>query len=128
MEKVNKAEDLEKRLSRFSLRVVNLIHALPKTTENKAYGSQVIYSSSSIGANYAEATCALTKKDFTHDINKCRKEAKETLYWLKLISETNSAFKLKTAALIDESEQIVKIFQSSVSTAKNNQQKIINIK
>lgn len=106
----NKTIEFEKRLKNFSLRVLKFIKALPITTGNKIYGHQVIRSSSSIGANYAEATCALTKKDFTHDINRCRKEAKETL----------PSLKQKMADLINESEQIVKIFQSSVSTAKIN--------
>jgi four helix bundle protein len=51
---------LEKRLKQFSLRVLRLIKSLPKTEENITYGKQVIRSSSSIGANYAEATCVHT--------------------------------------------------------------------
>lgn len=112
---------LEKRLTEFALRVLRFVKTLSKTQENETYGHQIIRSSSSIGANYAEATCALTKKDFTHDINKSRKEAKETLYWLNLLAQANPQIKMRMASLIDESEQIVKIFQSSVSTAKNNQ-------
>lgn len=121
MDKSNNPQQLEKRLKNFALRVLNLSRALSKTPENRTYGNQLIRSSSSVGANYAEATCALTKKDFTHEINKCRKEAKETLYWLDLLSEANPELKSKMGHLIDESQQIVKIFQSSVSTAKNNQ-------
>ncbi len=123
MEDSNTPKELEKRLIKFALRVLSLTRSLPKNPENRIYGNQVIRSSSSIGANYAEATCALTKKDFTHEINKCRKEAKETLYWLNLISRINPQFKLRMGNLIDESEQIVKIFQSSVSTAKNSLKK-----
>lgn len=112
--------DLEKRLAEFSIRILKLVKALPTTSENIIYGRQIIRSSSSIGANYAEATCALTKKDFTHDINKCRKEAKETLYWLFLIKTANPKESLRMNAIIDEAEQLVKIFQSSVATARKN--------
>lgn len=109
---------MEKRLKEFSLRVLKLIKSLPKNEENRIYGKQVIRSSSSIGANYAEATCAHTTPDFLHDINKCRKEAKETVYWLELISEANPQIKPRMAELLDESHQLFKIFMSSVKTAK----------
>jgi four helix bundle protein len=118
-----KQKQLENRLENFAINVTKLLRTLPKTSENRIYSHQVIRSSSSIGANYTEATCAHTKKDFIHDVNKARKEAKETLYWLNLISRINLQFKLRMGNLIDESEQIVKIFQSSVSTAKNSLKK-----
>lgn len=76
---MNKLE-LEKRLFQFAIDVCKLVKSLPKTPENRWYGFQVMKSSSSMGANYAESTCALTQRDFTHDINKTRKEAKESLY------------------------------------------------
>ena len=117
-----KAKDLEKRLMNFTIQVLKFVKTLPRTDENRIYGHQVIRSSSSVGANYAEATCALTRKDFTHDINKSRKEARETSYWLKIIAETNPAFSLKINPIIEESEQIVKIFQASVNTVRKNNQ------
>jgi len=82
-------QELEKRLRSFALRSLRLVRALPKTPENRIYGNQLIRASSSVGANYAEATCASTKRDFTYDINKCRKEANESVfgwnYYLPLI-------------------------------------------
>ena len=113
-------KDLEERLKKFALRVLKLVKNLPHTEENKIYGKQIIRSSSSIGANYAEATCAHTKPDFLHDINKSRKESKETIYWLDLIYESNPSFQSKMVELIAESKQIYKIFMSSVKTAKSN--------
>lgn len=110
-------EELRKRLKEFGLETLKMVKSLPNSDENKIYGRQVIRSSSSIGANYAEATCAHTTPDFLHDINKCRKEANETLYWLEMIQAAN----INTAQinkLIDESRQILKIFISSVKTAK----------
>lgn len=119
MQKIYSSKQLEERLKKFALRVARLVKALPKNPTNRVYGYQVIKSSSSMGANYAEATCAHTKKDFTHDINRCRKEAKESLYWLNLFCETNEHFRPRMEDLIKESEELVKIFQSAVSTAKS---------
>lgn len=117
---INSQKELEKRLKEFALRVLKLVKSLPLTEENRIYGRQVIRSSSSIGANYAEATCAHTKPDFLHDINKCRKESKESVYWLELIYEANPDHQERMEDLIDESKQIFKIFMSSVKTARNN--------
>lgn len=116
--------ELEERLKKFSLDVLHVIKQLPLTEENKIYGKQVIRSSSSIGANYAEATCAHTKPDFLHDINKCRKEAKESVYWLTLIDESNSAFHSRIKEVLNESDQIFRIFMSAVKTAKNGRSAI----
>jgi len=55
-------QELEKRLRSFALRSLRLVRALPKTPENRIYGNQLIRASSSVGANYAEATCALLKE------------------------------------------------------------------
>ncbi|MBI4100663.1 four helix bundle protein [Candidatus Microgenomates bacterium] len=121
MNQVQKQEELEKRLKEFTLRVLKLIKSLPRTEENIIYGRQVIRSSSSIGANYAEATCAHTNADFSHDLNKCRKESKETIYWLELIFGTNPSLQTRMLPLIDEGRQIFKIFMSSVKTAKERQ-------
>lgn len=70
MNKAYSQRELEKRLKEFALRVLRFVKSLPLTEENRIYGRQVIRSSSSIGANYAEATCAHTKPDFLHDINR----------------------------------------------------------
>ncbi len=72
-------KDLEERIFKFVLRVNKLVKSLPRNPENRWYGFQVNKSSSSVGANYAESACALTRKDFTNDINKCRKEANRLL-------------------------------------------------
>jgi len=111
-------KELELRLKKFALRVLGLVKALPKTEENRIYGSQILRSSSSIGANYAEAICSQTKKDFINGLNICRKETKETCYWLDLIFEANPTVQKRMKDLIEEGQEILKIFTSSVKTSK----------
>lgn len=118
MSSIKNHKELEERLIKFSIDVLKLVKILPKTTENIIYGRQVIRSSSSMGANYMEATCAHTRMDFLHGINLCRKEGKETHYWLILIREANSDFADKINPVLDESQQLLKIFISSVKTTK----------
>ena len=117
---VEKQHELEIRLKNFALNVLELINFLPKNQGNKVYGMQIIRSSSSIGANYAEATCAHTKLDFLHGINISRKEARESVYWLELLQSSNPSYNNLISPILDEGQQIFKIFMSSVKTAKNN--------
>lgn len=116
---IDKQRDFEDRLKNYSLKVLELINLLPKNKGNNIYGTQLIRSSSSVGANYAEATCAHTKPDFLHAINISRKEARESVYWLELLQATNPKFNNIIDPVLDEGQQIFKIFMSSVKTAKN---------
>ena len=76
---------------------------------------QAIRSSGSIGANYLEANDALSKKDFIYRLRVSRKEAKECLFWLKLIHETNkSSYSHKITALIIEADEIKRILSAII--------------
>lgn len=122
MERKFSQEEFIKRLEDFAIRCKSLVDSLSKTASNLVYGGQLIRSSSSPYANYLEATCALTRKDFTNDVNKSRKEAKESHGWLRLISRTNSSLIQKRMEnLLVEADEIVRILSSSVKTAKLGQ-------
>lgn len=71
--------DLEDRTLAFAEAVIKYINEV-KNLANVEIAKQVIRSSGSVGANYIEATEALSKKDFVYRIKLCRKEAKETGY------------------------------------------------
>jgi four helix bundle protein len=86
-----KIYDLEERTFQFAKHISLRCKTLPKSQSNLEYCKQVIRSSGSTGANYIEANEALSKKDFQMRIKICRKEAKESAYWLRLICETNDS-------------------------------------
>lgn len=75
---------LDERTYQFSKLVTIFCRKLPKTISNIEYSKQLIRSSGSTGANYIEANEALSRKDFKMRIKICRKEAKESAYWLRL--------------------------------------------
>jgi four helix bundle protein len=81
----SKRYDLEERTLRFAQRVRGFVKKLPKTLANIEDSRQLIDASGSVGANYIEANEALSKKDFLMRIKICRKEAKESRYWLRLV-------------------------------------------
>lgn len=110
---------LEKRLKAFSITILVFLKTLPYTDENSIFKKQIIRSSSSIGANYAEAIFAQSKQEFIHCLKIARKEANETLYWLDLISEANSLKTEPINLIIDENKQILRILISSIKTLMN---------
>ncbi len=109
--------DLEERTLNFAKMVNQLVQALPRTLSNLENGKQLIRSSGSVGANYIEANEALSKKDFVMRIKICRKEAKESKYWLKILNFLNEKQE-KVEKLIDESDQLMKIFGSILEKSK----------
>jgi len=68
--------------------------------------------------NYIEANESLSKKDFFHRIKICRKEAKESSYWLRLINLTNSVLNREKEALNKEVEELRKIFGAIITNKK----------
>lgn len=115
-----KKYDLEERTFRFAKRVACYCRKLPRTIANIEYIKQVVRSSGSVGANYIEANEALGVKDFAMRIRISRKEAKESAYWLRLISETNEAGYSKEAnELIREATELKKIFSSILNKFPN---------
>jgi len=84
---------------------------LPQNTCNFEDGKQLVRSSGSVGANYIEANEAVSKKDFIFRIRLCRKEAKESTYWLNLVDiEGKEELEGTRNLLANESVELMKIF------------------
>lgn len=105
------------RLIKFSLDLIELSGKLPRTLANLKILDQAIPSGTSIGANYNEACEAESGRDFVHKIKICIKEAKETKYWLILLSsiKVNSSYFNNLDRLSNESEEFIRIFSSIIS-------------
>ena len=112
--------DLEDRTKKFSKNILNFPKEIKQTSLNKNVIEQLIRSATSIGANYCEANGAISKKDFRNKIHICKKEAKETLYWIELLSELLQ--KQEKGTLKEtrkESKELTLIF-NKISTSLNN--------
>ena len=109
------ATDLENRTFIFAKRVRKFIKGLPRTIAHIEDSKQLVKSSGSIGANYIEANESLSKKDFILRVKICRKEAKESRYWLRLIeTDDNSDQEKERIDLIDETTELMNIFGSII--------------
>jgi four helix bundle protein len=109
-----KQYDLEERTLNFAKDVAKFVKLLPQSVCNRHFVSQLVRSSSSIGANYIEANECLGKKDFLMRLRTCRKEAKESIYWLRLLGISSHEVDDKRRLLIDEATQLMKIFGAIV--------------
>jgi len=112
-----KQYDLEDRTLRFSQKVIEYCNKLTKTMANIEIIRQLIRSSGSVGANYIEANESLSKKDFVLRVKICRKEAKESRYWLILSTPIDSEKKQKQS-LILETNELMKIFGAILEKCK----------
>lgn len=111
--------DLEERTIKFSEDVIFLCRQVGITILSRNIVDQLLRSATSIGANYREANGAVSKKDFSNKIHICKKEAKETHYWLCLLEKTASS---DVANLIDEakkeSKELLLIFSKIASSSR----------
>ncbi len=116
---MSKQHDLEERTFQFAKNVSLYINNFSSTISNIEYGKQAVRTSGSVGANYIETNEALSKKDFIMRIKICRKEAKESAYWLRLIVETNGdKYTEDGTELFKEATELKKIFSSILEKPK----------
>ena len=115
----SKRYDLEDRTLEFARRVRAFVKKLPKTLANIEDSRQLVKASGSVGANYIEANEALSKKDFLMRIKICRKETKESRYWLRLISTNgNKELEKERKELEAEASELTHNFGSIVTKSK----------
>lgn len=104
-----KKYDLQERTFLFAKHAMSYTKTLTKTAIHIEIARQLIRSSGSVGANAIEAIESLGQKDALLHLRICRKEAKESTYWLKLTEPSPSDSQLKDG-LIQESIELTKIF------------------
>lgn len=120
-ERTDRKFDLEERLLEFAARIVRLSEALPRTDAGRHVAGQLLRSGTSPYANHGEAEDAESSDDFIHKLKLCLKEMRETWRWLRLIKRIPLVDKPGLVEpLIDESDQLIRIFRQSVLTAKAN--------
>ncbi|MEM6886009.1 MAG: four helix bundle protein [Verrucomicrobiota bacterium] len=103
--------DLEERTEKFAQEVRRALRQIKPSLMTESDIRQVIRSSGSVGANYIEANESVSKKDFALRIKYCRKEAKETAYWLRLLQDqVPPNVKPELIRLEQESKELTNIF------------------
>lgn len=108
--------NLEERTIKLSEEMIVFLKTLKKDIINTPLISQLIRSTTSIGANYFEANGASSQKDFRNKIFICKKEARETKYWLQLIAKTNPERQDECRKFWKEVQELTLIFSKIIIT------------
>jgi four helix bundle protein len=102
--------DLEERTFEFARRCRAFVRTVPRTVTTVGDAKQLVNASGSVAANYIEANEALSRKDFRMRIKICRKEAKESGLWLRLLGAAPGVDLVEQATLFQESGELTSIF------------------
>lgn len=126
MNKTGKVYDLEERTAVFSEKVIELCKSMKKDIVSTPIISQLVRAATSIGANYCEANGASSKKDFSNKIHIYKKEAKETMYWLRILGTSTDLHKDACRLLRKEAHELALIFGKIATSSKLNNLEIKN--
>jgi four helix bundle protein len=107
--------DLEERSEAFAADCRKLVRKLRTDVGNVEDGKQLVKSSGSVAANYIEANESLSTKDFVYRAKVCRKEAKESRLWLKLLYIEDKTSDIERVRLVGEAGEFVKMFTSMIN-------------
>jgi len=114
-----KKYDLEERTAKFGEDIIEFAKKVPKNIVAIPLIGQLVRAGTSVGSNYCEADCAESKKDFEHKLGICKKEAKETKHWLRMIAKTVSELKIEARKLWQEANELNLIFTAIVKKSRN---------
>jgi len=110
----NKKYDLEDRTAKFGEEIIKFVKKIPENSVSRSLITQLVKAGTSIGANYCEADDAESGRDFCHKIGICKKEARETKYWLRMIAVVAPELKDEARKLWQEAKELNLIFNSIV--------------
>ncbi len=115
----NRKYDLEERTAKFAENIIEVCKKAEKNTVATPIIGQLVRSGTSIGANYCEANGASSKKDFKNKIYICKKEAKETKYWLRMLAKATDSLKEECRQLWQEAQELTLIFSKIAVNTKS---------
>ncbi|MCK4984893.1 MAG: four helix bundle protein, partial [Desulfobacterales bacterium] len=116
--------DLQERLIDFAVQIIRIAESLPKNKVGNHIAGQLIRCGTSPAPNYGEAQSAESHSDFIHKMKICLKELRETKVWLIMIVRANLIkSKSKLEPLINENDELISIFVSSIRTAEQKKRK-----
>jgi four helix bundle protein len=102
--------DLEDRTARFGEAIIRFAKKIPQNPVNNRLISQLVGAGTSVGANYCEADDGVSKNDFKHKIGTCKKEARETKFFLRMVATSEPDLKPQARLLWQEAKELHLIF------------------
>ena len=102
--------DLEERTTRFGEQIVLFAKKIPWSSVNNRLVDQLVGAATSVGANYCEADDGVSRADFKHRIGTCRKEARETKFFLRMVVVSEPQLNAEARELWREAHELHRIF------------------
>jgi len=121
MTELKNVYNLEDRTAKFGEEIISLCREIKQDAVTKPIISQIVRSSTSIGANYMEANDASSKKDFRNKIFICKKEAQETKHWLRMLAKAVPEKREEIRKIWKEAQELTLIFGKISSTLNKKQ-------
>jgi four helix bundle protein len=115
---MNERQGILERTKSFALRIIRLYGSLPKTTEARVIGNQVLRSGTSVGAHLREGKRSRSNAEMISKTEAALQELEETVYWLELLAESGIVKAELLADLSKESDELTAILVASVKTMK----------
>ena len=113
-----KGDDISERLIDFAVRILRVVDSLPKSVVGRHVGLQLARSATSAGANYEEGRGAESLADFIHKVGIAWKEARESLFWLKVIHRSALVKPKRLEPLLTECDELCAILAASLATSR----------
>ncbi|MEK7640489.1 MAG: four helix bundle protein [Patescibacteria group bacterium] len=116
-----KIYDLEERTAKFGEETIKFAKTIPDNLITKRIVPQLVASSTSLGANYCEADDAESSKDFVHKLGICKKEARETKHWLRMVATASPELRDQSRVLWQEAKELHLIFNAIFKKVRDKQ-------
>ncbi len=113
-------EDLQIRTKKFALKTIKLYQSLPKSEEARILGKQFLRCATSVAANYRSSLRARSTAEFIAKLGIVVEEVDESAFWMELLIDSEIVSQKQGEELLNESNELLKIFSASRKTAKEN--------
>ena len=119
-DETNRPQDIRERSFKYALRAIKLYRSLQTNRDGAGWviGKQFLRSATAIGASVQEAQSGESRADFIHKYGIDQKEARESLYWLRLMTESGIVPRSRLSLLIKETEELISVITAIIISAK----------
>jgi len=116
-------QDIRKRVYQYALRAIRLHQHLQEQGDSAGWiiGKQYLRAATSIGANIEEAQASESRADFVHKLGIAQKEARECLFWLRLLTDSRIVSNSRLKPLANETDELIAVITAIVVSTKSRQ-------
>ena len=110
------SRDIRARSLQYALRAIKLYQHLQKQKDGAGWiiGKQYLRAATSVGANIEEAQAGESRSDFIHKLGIARKETRESIYWVRLLEQSELVSPRRIAPLMKETNELLNVITAII--------------